>query len=186
MLKRLSFFAGLLLLTPIVFAQQPPSLDALKEEAVAETDKLQTFTQQMVDQIFSYSELGFQEVETSKYVTGILEKHGFNVEKGIAGIPTAWVASYGSGKPVVAFITDEDCIPRASQKPGVAYYDPIIEGAPGHGEGHNSVMAVNVIAALVLKRQMKNHHLSGTIKIFTGIAEELLATKAFYVRAGYL
>ena len=185
MLKRLSFFAGFLLLTPIVFAQQPPSLDALKEEAVAETDKLQTFTQQMVDQIFSYSELGFQEVETSKYVTDILEKHGFKVEKGIAGIPTAWVASYGSGKPVIAFITDEDCIPRASQKPGVAYHDPIIDGAPGHGEGHNSGMAVNVIAALVLKRQMEKYHLSGTLKIFPGIAEELLATKAFYVRAGY-
>ena len=105
----------------------------------------------MVDQIFSYAELGFQEVETSKYVTGILEKNGFKVERGVAGIPTAWVASYGSGKPVIAFITDIDCIPRASQKPGVAYHDPIIDGAPGHGEGHNSGMAVNVTAALVLK-----------------------------------
>src|SRR5207245_4030971 len=150
-----------------------------------EVDRLQTFTQQMVDQIFSYSELGFQEFETSRYVTGILEKNGFRVERGVAGIPTAWVATYGSGKPMIAYITDLDCIPRASQKPGVAYHDPLIEGAPGHGEGHNSGMAVNVTAALVLKKQMEKYHLSGTIKLFPGIAEELVATKAFYVRAGF-
>jgi aminobenzoyl-glutamate utilization protein B len=184
-MKKYLAIAGILLVAPLLSAQQAPSLDALKQEAVVETDKMQTFTQQMVDQIFSYSELGFQEFETSKYVTGILEKNGFRIEKGIAGIPTAWVATYGSGKPVIAFITDEDCIPRASQKPGVAYHDPLIEGAPGHGEGHNSGMAVNVTAALVLKKQMDKYHLAGTIKIFPGIAEELVATKAFYVRAGY-
>lgn len=184
--KRLSALIPLLILAPVLGAQQgPPPLDALKREAVEETDKMQTFTQQMVDQIFSYSELGFQEVETSRYVTGLLEKNGFKVEKGIAGIPTAWFATYGTGKPVIAFITDEDCIPRASQKPGVAYHDPLVDGAPGHGEGHNSGMAVNVTAALVLKKQMEKYHLSGTIKLFPGIAEELVATKAFYVRAGY-
>jgi aminobenzoyl-glutamate utilization protein B len=120
-----------------LFAQQTAQLPALKQEASAEVDKLQTLTQHMVDEIFSYSELGFQEYETSRYVTGILEKNGFHVEHGVAGVPTAWVATYGSGKPVIAFITDIDCIPRASQKPGVAYHDPIVEGAPGHGEGHN-------------------------------------------------
>ena len=86
--------------------QQPNSLPVLKEEAVKEVDKLETLTQQMVDEIFSFSELGFQEFETSRYVTGILENNGFHVEREVAGIPTAWVASYGSGKPVVAFITD--------------------------------------------------------------------------------
>src|SRR5882762_3307796 len=165
-------------------AQQAPPLADLKQEAITETDKLQTLTQQMVDQIFSYSELGFQEYETSSYVTRILEKNGFKVEKGIAGIPTAWVASYGGGKPVIAFITDLDCIPRASQKPGVAFHSPLVEGAPGHGEGHNSGMAVNVTAALVLKKAMEKYHLAGTIRLLPGVAEELVATKAFYVRAG--
>src|SRR5882724_7958632 len=165
-------------------AQQRAALDSMKTEAVAEVDKMQTLTQQMVDQIFSYSELGFQEFETSRYVTGILEKNGFKVEHGTAGIPTAWTAAYGSGKPVIAFITDIDCIPRASQKPGVAYHDPIIEGAPGHGEGHNSGQAVNVTAAIALKKLMEKHKIAGTIKLFPGVAEELVATKAFYVRAG--
>jgi len=165
---------------------QPPSqLGLLKKEAITEVDKLQVLTQQMVDEIFSFSELGFQEVETSRYVTGILEKNGFRVERGIAAIPTAWVATYGSGKPVIAFITDIDCIPRASQKPGVAYHEPLVEGAPGHGEGHNSGMAVNVTAALVLKKLMAEHSLAGTLKVFPGVAEELVGTKAFYVRSGY-
>jgi aminobenzoyl-glutamate utilization protein B len=157
---------------------------SLKQEAVAKIDARRQFTQQMVDQIFSYAELGFQEFETSKYVTGILEKNGFQVERGAAGVPTAWIATYGSGKPVIAFITDIDCIPRASQKPGVAYHDPIIEGAPGHGEGHNSGMAVNVTAALVLKELMHEHKITGTLKVIPGVAEELLGTKAFYIRAG--
>jgi aminobenzoyl-glutamate utilization protein B len=174
-----------LLLAGNALAQEAAALAGLKQQAIQEIDKRQTFTQQMVDQIFSYSELGFQEVETSRYVIGILEKNGFTVERGIAGIPTAWVASYGSGKPVIAFVTDIDCIPRASQKPGVAYHSPIIEGAPGHGEGHNSGMAVQVTAAIVLKKLMEEHHITGSLKIFPGVAEELLGTKAFLVRAGY-
>ena len=70
-------------------SQQTPNLDTLKTEATTGIDKLQTLTQQMVDEIFSYSELGYQEFETSRYVTGILEKNGFLVERGVAGIPTA-------------------------------------------------------------------------------------------------
>ena len=167
-----------------LFSQSRPELEDLKKQAIAAVDARQVFTQQMVDQIFSYAELGFQEHETSRYVTGILEKNGFQVERGVAGIPTAWVGTYGSGKPVIAFISDLDCIPRASQKPGVAYHDPIIEGAPGHGEGHNAGPAVNVTAALVLRELMEKYKISGTLKVFPGIAEELLGTKAFYVRAG--
>lgn len=171
------------ILSAAAFAQQA-DLAQLKREAVSEVDSMQKLTQEMVDEIFSYSELGFQEHQTSRYVTGILEKNGFAVERGIVGIPTAWVATWGSGKPIIAFITDIDDIPQASQKPGVAYHDPIVAGAPGHGEGHNSGQAVNVTAALALKKIMQEHHLSGTLKLFPGVAEELLGTKAFYVRAG--
>lgn len=149
-----------------------------------QVDARRKLTQEIVDSVFSFAELGFQERETSRYLTGILEKNGFKVERGVAGIPTAWVATWGSGKPVLGFITDIDGIPQASQKPGVAYHDPMIPGAPGHGEGHNSGNAVNVTAALVLKDLMTRNKLSGTLKIFPGVAEELVATKAFYVRAG--
>jgi len=173
------------LLVPLALAAQTPRLDDLKREAAGEVDKMRGFTQQIVDQIFSYGELGFQEYQTSRYLTELLAKNGFRVERGIAGIPTAWMASFGSGKPVIAFMTDIDGIPKGSQKPGVAYHDPIVEGAPGHGEGHNSGQAVNVTAAIVLKKLMEANHIAGTIRLYPGVAEELVATKAFFVRAGY-
>lgn len=164
--------------------QAAPQPDALKREAVVEVERMRTFTQQMIDQVFSFSELGFQEYETSKYLTGVLEKNRFRVERNVAGIPTAWVATYGSGKPVIGFISDIDCIPKASQKPGVAYHDPIVEGAPGHGEGHNSGVPLNITAALALQKVLDKYKLSGTLKIYPGVAEELLGTKAYMVRAG--
>ena len=182
-----TILAAVLLLNTVALTapgQQPAGIAEAKREALAEVDGLRDFTQQMVDQIFSFSELGFQEYETSKYVTGILEKNGFHVERGVAGMPTAWTASFGSGKPVIGFMTDIDCIPKASQKPGVAYHAPIIEGAPGHGEGHNSGQAVNVTAALVLKKLMEKHKLAGTLRLYPGVAEELLGSKAYFVRAG--
>jgi aminobenzoyl-glutamate utilization protein B len=114
----------------------------------------------------------------------VLEKNGFSVEQGIAGIPTAWVARRGSGRPVIALGSDIDCLPKASQKPGVAYREPLVEGAPGHGEGHNSGQAVNIVAALAVKDLMEREKLSGTLVIWPGVAEELLAGKAFFVRAG--
>jgi aminobenzoyl-glutamate utilization protein B len=163
---------------------QRPDPDQLKKEALLEVDKRRKLTQEIVDSVFSFAELGFQEHETSKYLTGVLEKHGFRVERGVAGIPTAWVATWGSGKPVIGFMTDIDGIPQASQKPGVAYHAPMVEGAPGHGEGHNSGNAVNIVAAIVLKELMTRHKVAGTLKIYPGVAEELLGTKAYYVRAG--
>ncbi|MCC6394669.1 MAG: amidohydrolase [Bryobacterales bacterium] len=157
---------------------------ALKADLAGQIDGMKKQTQVMVDTIFSFAELGFQEVETSRYLTTMLEKDGFRVERGIAGIPTAWTATWGAGKPVIALGSDIDCIPQASQKPGVAYHDPLIEGAPGHGEGHNSGQALNVTAALAIKRVMEREKLSGTIMLWPGVAEEQLGTKAYYVRAG--
>ena len=77
-----------------------------------------------------------------------------------------------------------DCIPQASQKPGVAFRDPIVDGAPGHGEGHNSGTPLNIVAAIAVKRVMEREKIPGTLMIWPGIAEELLGTKAYYVRAG--
>ena len=165
-------------------AQGPAKLPDYKKEAVKGVDEMSKLAQEMVDSVFSFGELGFQEVETSRYLTGQLEKFGFTVQRGVAGIPTAWVAKWGSGKPVIALGSDIDGIPQASQKPGVAYPDPIIEGAPGHGEGHNSGMPLNVVAAIAVKRIMERDKLPGTIMLWPGVAEELLATKAWYVREG--
>jgi aminobenzoyl-glutamate utilization protein B len=161
-----------------------PKLARLKSEALTKVDARAKQIQEMIDMVFSFGELGMQEFETSKYLTGILEKNGFSVERGVAGIPTAWVAKWGSGKPVIALGSDIDDIPQASSKPGVGWHDPIVPGAPGHGEGHNSGQAVNIAAALVVKDIMQREHMPGTLMLWPGVAEEQLAGKAFLVRAG--
>src|SRR5436309_8686425 len=111
-----------------------PRLDQYKANVAMEVDAMGENIQKMNDQVFSFAEPGFQEFETSKYLVGILKQNGFSVQEGVAGIPTAFMATWGSGKPVIALGSDIDDIPQASQKPGVAWHEPIIEGAPGHGE----------------------------------------------------
>src|SRR6266487_3489840 len=163
---------------------QSPRLVGLKQEVVRDVVSRAQFTQQMVDQIFSFAELGFQETETSRYLVDLLRNNGFTVREGVAGIPTAWVASWGQGRPVISLGSDIDDIPQASQKPAVGWHEPMIEGAPGHGEGHNSGMPVNILAALAVKKVMEREHLQGTLRLWPGVAEELVGTKAYYVRAG--
>jgi aminobenzoyl-glutamate utilization protein B len=170
-----------------LFAQpkvSPEREASMKADLGGQIDAMKKQAQVMVDSVFSFGELGFQEFETSKYLTGILEKEGFKIERGVAGIPTAWVASWGEGKPVISLGSDIDDIPQASQKPAVAWHEPMIEGAPGHGEGHNSGMPLNITAALAVKKIMEREHLKGTIRLWPGVAEEELGTKAYYVRAG--
>jgi aminobenzoyl-glutamate utilization protein B len=161
-----------------------PRLTRLKAEAAQRIDAKAKMIQVMVDQVFSYGELGMQEVETSRYLSKILEDSGFTVTRGVAGMPTAFVAKWGSGKPVISLGSDIDDIPQAGQKPGVGYKDPIIEGAPGHGEGHNSGMPLNIAAALVVKDIMQREHIPGTLVLWPGVAEEQMAGKAFLVREG--
>ncbi len=178
----------ILLATPAT-AQQKFSkrqIQKIKTETLNQVQERHKMTQVMIDKIFSFAELGFQEYESSAYLTAVLEQAGFTIEKGISGIPTAWMArwSYGTG-PVIALGSDVDCIPKASQYPGVAYHKPMVEGAPGHGEGHNSGIPVIITAALTLQEQMKKNNLGGTLVVWPGIAEELVASKAWYVRDGY-
>lgn len=170
-------------------AQEPGSaaagrLDTLKAEAAREVDARAGLVQQVVDQIFSYAELGFQEIETSRYLVGLLRSEGFTVDTGVAGIPTAWTARWGSGRPVIALGSDIDAIPQASQVPGVACRLPLVPGAPGHGEGHNSGQAVNLAAALAVKTLMQREGIAGTLVLWPGVAEEQVAGKPFLVRAG--
>jgi aminobenzoyl-glutamate utilization protein B len=180
-----------LLLASLIFsfaaclAQPAKNIEKLKTEIQQEIEKNAALGQQINDVLFSFSELGFQEVETQAYLTSLLEKNGFKIEKGVAGIPTSWIATWGNGKPVIALGSDVDCIPKASQKPGVAYHDAIVEGAPGHGEGHNSGQALNIITALAMKKIMEREKIAGTLMLWPGIAEEQLGTKAYYIREGY-
>jgi len=175
-------------LPPLLFAaalaaQTPPS-GVLKQAAQEMADARAKLTQEIVDSIFSFSELGYQEIETSAYVTGLLEKDGFRITRGAAGMPTAWVAEWGSGKPVIGLMADIDGLPETSQKPGVAFQAPLIPNGPGHGEGHNAGQAVNVTAALVVKALMQKYNITGTLRLYPGVAEELLGSRTYMVNAG--
>src|SRR5690606_33681801 len=152
--------AGMLLagvlqaLPPIVLAEAESSL---KDAVVTEVQARAKLVQEMVDSIFSFAEPGFQEFKTSEYITGILEAQGFVIERGIAGIPTAWTATWGEGGPLIALGSDIDALLGLSQVPGSPVIKPQIEGAPGHGEGHNSGMPVVVAAALAAKEVMESN-----------------------------
>lgn len=159
-------------------------IDQLKQEVATEVDDLRQLTQQMVDSLFSFSELGFQEFETARYATEILRARGFTIQENVAGMPTGWVARWGSGRPVIAVGSDVDGLAGTSQKPGIPARAPFIENGPGHGEGHNSGIPLSITAALAVQRIMEREKLSGTLVVWPGIAEELLGGKAHFVRAG--
>jgi aminobenzoyl-glutamate utilization protein B len=165
------------------FGQTPP-IDDLKQAAVEMVDARRALTQQITDSLFSFSELGYEENESSAYLVNLLEKEGFEVKRGVAGLPTAFEASWGSGKPVIGFMADIDGLPETSQKPGIPYHAPMIEGGPGHGEGHNAGQAVNVTVALVVKQLMMRYKIPGTIRLYPGVAEELLGSRTYMVRSG--
>lgn len=174
-------FAALVFLALPLLAQPAPGLKDQAKQAVFSRAKL---VQEMTDMIFSFSELGYQEFETSKYVTGILEKNGFRVTRGAAGMPTAWVAEWGAGKPVIGLMADIDGLPETSQKPGIPWQEPLIPGGPGHGEGHNAGQAVQTAAAIAAKEVMQRNGIQGTLRVYPGVAEELLGSRTYMVNAG--
>ena len=164
-------------------ASAQASTDELKDEAFAIIEANADRMGRINDAIFSYSEIGFQEFKTIELVTSTLAEAGFEVEPGVAGMPTAYMARYGSGSPVIGFMSDFDGVPGASQNPISLYHDPIVPTAPGHGEGHNTHQPTLVGAALALK-ELIDDGMPGTIIVYGGPAEELLASRGYMTNAG--
>jgi aminobenzoyl-glutamate utilization protein B len=136
------------------------------------------------DAIWSYAELGMQEFKSSKLLADTLEKAGFTVERGAAGMPTCFVASYGSGKPVIGILGEFDALPMISQKGRVFKQEPVVEGAPGHGCGHNMMCTSAAAAAIAVKQAIDKYGIPGTIKVFGSPAEETLISRPYMIRAG--
>ena len=136
------------------------------------------------DAIWSYAELGLQEFKSSALLIETLEKAGFTVEKGLAGMPTCFVATYGSGKPVIGILGEFDALPMISQKGRVSKQDPILAGAPGHGCGHNTMGTASAAAAIAVKEAMIKYKIKGTIKVFGSPAEETIISRPYMVKAG--
>jgi aminobenzoyl-glutamate utilization protein B len=136
------------------------------------------------DSIWSYAELGLQEFKSSKLLADTLEQAGFTVERGLAGMPTCFVASYGSGKPVIGLLGEFDALPMLSQKGRVPVQEPLVEGAPGHGCGHNTMCTAAAAAAIAVKEAIDTFKLPGTIKVFGSPAEETIISRPHMIRAG--
>ncbi len=136
------------------------------------------------DSIWSYAELGLQEHKSSKLLADTLEQAGFKVERGLSGMPTCFVASYGSGKPVIGILGEFDALPMISQQGRVPTQQPLVDGAPGHGCGHNMMCTAASAAAIAVKQAMDKFGIKGTIKVFGSPAEETLISRPYMVRAG--
>lgn len=135
--------------------------------------------------IWSYAELGFQEYKSSELMIKTLKKYGFKVQKNISGIPTAFIAEWGEGRPIIGVTGEFDALPGLSQKAGVPKKEPIVEGAPGHGCGHNILGTTGLFTAITLKEILSKNRLAGTVKFFGTPAEESGSAKIFMVRDGY-
>jgi len=136
------------------------------------------------DEIWEFAELGLIEFKSSALLADELEKHGFNVERGVAGMPTAFAATWGEAKPVIGIMGEYDALPGLSQKK-VPWKEPVESGKPGHGCGHNIHGTSGMAAAVALKKTMEEHGIEGKVKFFGCPAEENFSGKVFMVRDGY-
>lgn len=164
---------------------KPIDQDAARSHAIAHVARNAQALSDLSDAIFWFAEPGLQEHESAGLMCSLLEEAGFAVQRGISGFPTAFLASTGSGSPVVAMHTEYDANPDNSQAPGVAERREIVPGAPGHCEGHNANAAAMVAAAIAVRDTMQEHALPGTLKVFGAPAEELLLARPYFVRDGW-
>ena len=136
------------------------------------------------DKIWAYAETRFQEFQSAELLCQILEREGFTVERGVGGIETAFIGSFGSGKPVVAFLGEFDALSGLSQQPGMAEKMPLVPGGNGHGCGHNLLGTGALAAAVALRHYMEDHALPGTIRYYGCPGEEGGSGKTFMAREG--
>jgi aminobenzoyl-glutamate utilization protein B len=167
----------------VPFAAQPASEDQ-KQMAYQAVDRNAEAIATVGDSIFFFAEPGMQEVESARFLKETLEGIGFRVQVGGAGMPTNVWAEWGSGKPKIVVVTEVDALPEGSQTPGSIARKPLVAGAPGHMEGHNTHAGVAVGAAHAIKQVMERYKLPGTVALSFGPAEEQLASRPFLVRAG--
>jgi aminobenzoyl-glutamate utilization protein B len=136
------------------------------------------------DKVWKFAELGLIESKSSALLAEELEKHGFKVERGVAGMPTAFVATWGEGKPVIGIMGEYDALPGLSQKK-VPWQEQLESGKPGHGCGHNIHGSSGMAAAIAVKKTMEKNKINGTINFFGCPAEENFSGKVYMVRDGY-
>ncbi len=154
-----------------------------KARAIDSIEKRKAQLIKLSDQIWTYAETALREHKSSKALADYAEQQGLKVERGIAGMPTAFIASYGEGRPVIGILGEFDALPGISQKASTVK-EPVEEGAPGHGCGHNLFGTASLGAALAIKDLIAEGKLKGTIRFYGTPAEESVSGKVYMVRDG--
>jgi aminobenzoyl-glutamate utilization protein B len=174
-----------LLAAPSLFSLSPVAATEIKnkEEAVASIEKRKAEMTKLSDQIWGFAETAFREHKSSKALSDYAEQQGFKVERGIAGMPTAFIASYGQGQPVIGILGEFDALPGISQK-ALPSKEALEAGAPGHGCGHNLFGVASLSAAISIKELIAAGKLKGTIRFYGTPAEEAGSGKAYMTRDG--
>lgn len=184
--KKIAFALILLLMAPVYsFAQKnktPDKLNQQKEMAIKDLDKQYNYYKERALQIWNFAEVGFQELKSSVLLQETLQENGFSIEAGVAGIPTAFVATYGSGSPVIGILAEYDALPGLSQQ--AAPEQESAKGRAGHGCGHHLFGVASAAAGIELKNYIEKNKISGTIKVFGTPAEEGGSGKVYMVREG--
>src|SRR6185295_3421473 len=183
-----SLFVGIILLLALALVFNRATAESpadTKRVAIEVIDRNAAQIAMVGDVLYYFGEPGMQEYESSKYLKSTLEQIDFKVEVGGAGLPTNVWATWGSGKPVIAIATEMDALPEGSQTPGSIPRKPLVDGAPGHMEGHNVMAGMVVGAAHAVKKTMEQFKIPGTIVLSIGPAEEQLMSRPYLVRDGY-
>ncbi|MEP7128241.1 MAG: amidohydrolase, partial [Chitinophagales bacterium] len=175
--------ASIVLLASIDGIGQNKTLPPNKAAVLASVDMHQKELTDISDKIWGYAEIAYHETQSSKALADYAEAQGFVVQRGVAGIPTAFTATYGSGKPIIGIMGEYDALPGLSQK-AQPTKEALLEGAPGQGCGHNMFGPGSLGAAIAIKELMAAGKLKGTIRFYGTPAEEDGAGKVYMARAG--
>ena len=178
---RMSLAVGMALGLSIV--AHPAEVSPAKKAAVESIEKYQPDMVTLSDQIWGFAETALRETKSSKLLADYAEKQGFKVTRGVAGMPTAFIASFGEGRPVIGILGEYDALPGLSQK-AQPQKEALEPGAPGHGCGHNLFGVASLGAAMAIKELIAAGKLKGTIRYYGTPAEESVGGKVYMVREG--
>ena len=176
-------FIPILLLSLSTFMLHSQSVKKLKKELLNSLEQKSSALISVSDNIWEAAEVAFREEKSAEYLIQYAEENGLKVEKGLAGMPTAFTATYGEGKPVIGVIGEFDALPGLSQTT-VPYKNELVAGGAGHGCGHNLFGTASLGAAVAIKELIEKGDLKGTVKFFGTPAEEKFFGKLWMIREG--
>lgn len=183
MLQPCRFLLATFFIPVLLLGQKPTAVPANKQTVLNSVTKHQDELIKLSDQVWEYAEIAMKETKSAKVLSGYAEAQGFRVQRNIADIPTAFIAEYGSGKPIIGILGEFDALPGLSQK-AQTKREALQQGAAGHGCGHNMFGAASLGAAVAIKELIAAGKLKGTVRFYGTPAEEDLAGKVYMAKAG--